>query len=401
MKRITALLLLIAFTALCLGGCYGYNELGELGIVVVTGIDLVEKGSYQITVMAVFPVGSGLQQSEKTSVWIGSASGKSLMEATKNLRKFASKKLSWVQNDIVIIGEEAARAGLTDIVDFIVRNREIRLRNHLMVSSGQAKDIMEVPADIEKSLYSEMKGLISNTNEWSKAYVPTLLDFFKTFTYQDTGSVAGRIGYVKRSGRTFSTYKERTMQHESEGEGEKLSFLSGSAVFHECSLKGFLNDDETRGYLWIVNKAKIGAVVVDELDGEGNLSMETTGVESSIKPVVTKDGITMEVKLRVKGRIVENTSMEDLMDPDVIKRIEKAFAEIIVKEMKAAVKKAQKEYKADIFGFGDAIYRKEPGTWRQIGKDWPEMYPDIRVKYDAQVKLVRIGVIRNSIKISQ
>ncbi len=400
MKKTITLLLLLGCTAMCFGGCYGYNELGELGIVVVTGIDLNEDGKYQITVMAVYPVGGMMQQGEKSSTWIGSATGKSPMEASKNLRKYASKKLTWVQNDIVIIGEEAARAGLTEILDFFIRNRELRLRNHVLVSSGPAKDVMEAPADIENNLYSEMKGLISNMDEWSKAYVPTLLDFAKTFTEQDTGSVAGHIGIEKASGRTFSTYRERTTQHEGRGEGEELSFLSGSAVFHECSLKGFFSDYETRGYLWIVNKAKIGAVVVDLGDSKGSLAMETTSAKSDVRPVVTEDGVSMEIKLRVRGRVVENSCMDDLMDPAVIEKAEKEFAQSIVKEMKAAVKKAQKEYKADIFGFGDAIYRKEPDTWREIGKEWPELYAGIPVKYDVQVKLVRIGIIQNSIKVS-
>jgi len=65
--------------------------------------------------------------------------------------------------------------------------------------------------------------------------------------------------------------------------------------------------------------------------------------------------------------------------------------------MEAVVKKAQEEYNADIFGFGNQIYKKHPGLWKKIGKDWDRIFPLVEVNYDVKVTLRRTGIILRTI----
>lgn len=58
----------------------------------------------------------------------------------------------------------------------------------------------------------------------------------------------------------------------------------------------------------------------------------------------------------------------DLTQVGTIYDIEKKEEEKIEEIMKMAVRKAQKSYKADIFGFGEAIHRADPRTWKSIKK---------------------------------
>lgn len=392
-KALLAIILLLHTTLL--SGCWGHNELSELSLVVATAIDKTDDDRYQITVMAVVPSGSSVQQSDKSTVWIGSAVGDSIMDASKNLRKTATKKLSWLQNDLLIIGEKAARSGIDEVMDFILRNREIRLSTKVIVSEGNASAIFNIPADIERNLYTELKGMIDNTKEWSKGYTPDLNEFLNTYTCKYSGNVAGRINFIEITNKTFSTRKESVPQPEVSS--QKTVELSGSSVFRKDKLIGFMDDDETRGYLWIVGKAETGAVVVTDPRGKHMLTMETHKAQSKIITEFVDGKPSVTVKLNLKGTLVECSGKIDFIDNKSVKNIEDIIAKQIETEMRTAVRKAQKDYKLDIFDFGSEFYRYKPAVWREIKEDWNETFPDMEVKYDVKVILNDIGEIQNSI----
>lgn len=393
-KALLAIILLLHTTLL--SGCWGHNELSELGLVLATAIDKTDNGRYQITVMAVVPSGSSIQQSDKSTVWIGSAIGDSIMDASKNLRKTATKKLSWLQNDLLIIGEKAARSGIDEIMDFILRNREIRLSTKVIVSEGNASAIFDIPSDIERNLYTEMKGMIDNTKEWSKGYTPDLNEFLNAYTCKYSGNVAGRINSMKITTKTFSTRRENVTQPEGTS-NQKTIVLSGSSVFRKDKLVGFMDDDETRGYLWIVGKAEIGAVVVTDPGGKHMITMETHKAQSRIITEFEGGKPSVTVKLNLKGTLVESSGNIDFIDNKNVKNIEDIIAKQIETEMRVAVRKAQKGYKLDIFDFGSKFYRYKPAVWREIKEDWDEIFPDLEIKYDVKVILNDIGEIQNSV----
>ena len=54
---------------------------------------------------------------------------------------------------------------------------------------------------------------------------------------------------------------------------------------------------------------------------------------------------------------------------------------------------AQSEYKTDIFGFGEAIYRKYPKLWETIKDDWNNEFEDLPVNIAVSVKLKQLGQI--------
>lgn len=380
-------------------GCWGQEELTNTGIVVTTGIDLLEGHKYQMTVLAAVPAGGGaMQQPDRSNTWIGSAIGESPMDASKNLRKTATKNLTWVQDDIVIIGEEAARHGIDSIIDYLLRNRETRLNIKILVSKGLAADILALPADIESSLYSELEGGILSSKKWSKSYIPDLREFLEAYSAEYTGSVAGHVGFIDENMVTFSTNREKYMQFDKPFGTQKVMFLEGSTVFKGSSLVGFLSDIETRGFLWVVGKTKIGTLSIVNYEGKGILSAESIGSKSSIEPEVSGDKITFKVKVEAKCRLTESEESIDLNSTATIKKAEKALAESIKKEMEAAVKKAQKEYKSDIFGFGNTLFKKKPAVWRTVKDQWEELYPEVEVSYSVKVTLKRMGETQNGIK---
>lgn len=141
-KRVFLLLLLLAICATTLSGCWDYKELEEVSIVTGFAIDKNEEEQYLITVEIV-----DLSQSEK-DVKINSklleSSGKTLMDAIRNILKITAPVLYWGHAEIVIFSQEVAREGIVDVIDFINRNSKPRTNIRLLVSREKtAREILE------------------------------------------------------------------------------------------------------------------------------------------------------------------------------------------------------------------------------------------------------------------
>jgi len=63
------------------------------------------------------------------------------------------------------------------------------------------------------------------------------------------------------------------------------------------------------------------------------------------------------------------------------------------------IKKLQTEYKADVLGFGNKIYKKYPNKWKKLEKDWNDKYfKDIKVNINVDLKIATTGSLTETLK---
>ena len=86
----------------------------------------------------------------------------------------------------------------------------------------------------------------------------------------------------------------------------------------------------------------------------------------------------------------------DLTKTQTIYELESRAEQATKQLVEAAIKTAQKKYKVDIFGFGEAIHRADPKVWKEIEKDWDQEFQDLSVQVKVDVKIRRIGTVGNS-----
>ena len=386
--------MLAAFISAGGSGCWGALEINEIGIVKATGIDIEPDGSLRITVLSVQPEGMVTAPVTKSMTWIGTATGETLSDAAANLRSIAFKKLSWLHNRIIIVGEDKARSDMGDVVDFLLRSREFRLRDCILIAEGRAFDMLSVPADLQMDYSVELEGLIENSDYWSKVYEPCAKEIFVNFAEKGIEGIAGRVSYYYSSRKTFSSSREEYEKLDKRGERLPIAFMEGSAAFKGFKMAGWLNGAETRGYMWITGKAKRG-IIVKAFEG-GRASMEIISAKSMISMRIEGNNINARVKTDVKGGLADYTADINLENAKAVSIIEQALSQVIKSEMEAAVKKA-KEYEADIFGFGRSIYRDFPEHWAMMEKNWGKIFPLVDVSFDVSVALNRPGMILRSL----
>ncbi|MGR6018729.1 Ger(x)C family spore germination C-terminal domain-containing protein [Bacillus paranthracis] len=70
-----------------------------------------------------------------------------------------------------------------------------------------------------------------------------------------------------------------------------------------------------------------------------------------------------------EGTIQENNTNLDLSQPKNITLLEHVLEKQSEKQALQTIKKVQKQYGTDIFGFGEAIHRKYPSEWKGLKKE--------------------------------
>jgi spore germination protein KC len=158
---------------------------------------------------------------------------------------------------------------------------------------------------------------------------------------------------------------------------------------------GTLNERETRGMLWVTNQVDNGLLVVPNPQGQGNLSIEIISTSAKIKPRIVNGELIITVLVMAKGILGEVDAYVDVLDQDLWKSINNNQAQAIRQDILLSLQKARL-LKADIFGFGDAVYKEYPREWKEIKEEWEDIFPAVEVDIKVQTTLVRPNMVLQS-----
>ena len=76
----------------------------------------------------------------------------------------------------------------------------------------------------------------------------------------------------------------------------------------------------------------------------------------------------IEITISGKGDIYNINNKIDIENYKEINKIEEAWSKSLKKDLSKVIKKIQNKWQADIFGFGNLIYKNDPKTWKKSKK---------------------------------
>ncbi len=397
-RRIFVTFLIIMLTIS--SGCWDRRELDDLGIVNGIGIESAPGGKIRIiaqtlnTTAIVRGTGGGgagttFQKAYRNTV----AEGNSLQDAIDNLTKVTPIERFFSHNNVVIVSEELARKrGIRDITDFLERNPELRLDPWLIIGRGSLVSLMDQPGRITliptQRINSYMK-----INKISASFAPLNVGQFIRLMQSpccqpytaviETGpneSLSAEPGHDLASGVVPEPVNQ--------------IMVNGTAVFKEDKMVGWLNAAESRGLLWVRGEVKQGNINFP-IPGEEEKSAETSILKSwsKIEPSIKDGQVSITVHIKVNTYLIE---IQGNIDPEMtaaLKRLEASQEAAISREIEATLKKAQGEYNADIFGFGEAIHRSYPAEWKQLEAQWDEVFPGLQVQIKVESSIRHTSLI--------
>jgi spore germination protein len=171
--------------------------------------------------------------------------------------------------------------------------------------------------------------------------------------------------------------------------------MSGAAIIQGKTQKlvGFLSEEELQGINWIKAEVKGGLVETYDEEKKQPIIYEIISAKSRIKPIVKGNEISFDVEIQSEGRITEDWLYPgNAIDNDrFLKDAEKAVEKRVRQLVEEVLTKIQKEYEADVAGFGTQIRIHDPRLWEKVKKDWDKEFSQVPVKVDVTIKISSYG----------
>jgi spore germination protein KC len=372
--RCAVLILVIAMFPALLSGCYDRRELDTLGIVMGVALDSEGKDKTKMTVQMVkVSAQGGSKKSSKDGGGGGeedayinaSGTGKNANVIVREMQDKMSRKVYVAHSEVIVFGEELAKNGVRDSLDFFARAPESRMTLYIFVAKGKGEDVLKVKPEFEKLPSTELRSILTSEKLTSDAPIVTEFEFVGKMVSKSTAAVAPLVAPVK------------------DGEKQRLN-VEGAAVFKESKMVGDFGKDETKGLLLAIGKFKTGIMNVEALGTSA--SVEIRSAKSKIKPELKKDGsvkVTVEIE-EIVG-LGDQTGTVNLSEAENSGALYEAAKHETEKFIWRAVDKSR-ELNADVFGFGESVGRKYPKEWKELEKKWGEKYKDIEVEIVVKVK---------------
>lgn len=389
-KYIKMVLLYTCIITVMLTGCWNNRDISEMSFATAIGLDLTEDNKIEFTVQIVRP--SAIQSNDsqggggQSPVWVYSTTGDTVFEALRNSYAITSGRLFISQVQLLAVGEEVARDNILEALDFFERELEINIKVDVAITKGMtAKELLNVGSEL---IHIPAIHIINTIDNNSKTTAKT-----KTTTLFDVLVETSRAG---QEPLITAIEKSDSKNHEEIFTIRDLK-VEGTAVFNGPKLVGWLNSEETRGFMFIDNEVESTIISIpNPVDKNKFMAIEVLEA-SSKKDVQIKNGnIIFFIEVEQEGVLGEQRGDGTVITPEMVNKIETETEKIIKEEIQSALRKAKMEYKCDIFGFGEILHRKYNNHWKEIKSNWNEKFSAARVEIKVVSKLKRTGYISQS-----
>ncbi|OAX51122.1 Ger(x)C family spore germination protein [Paenibacillus sp. AD87] len=382
-------LMLLLFTS----GCWSSKEIEDLSVYVGLGIDVAKETEFEKSVneqgghypkrnnitatVQIVPKGSSKEESQQGSPGAGKSyfneqlTGDSVIQIFRQFSLRRDRPLIGHHLKVIVVSSEVARKfRLDQLLDFVLRDNDIRPSCLVVVSDRRALDALTSndPSEIP-SFY--LTGLVDNVYRTNKILPPVSL---------------AKLDATMQSGSSY------LLQNVISYEGEHK--FSGAAIFSGKTNRwiGSLNQTDMEGLSWVQGKAKGGVVKTYTHKDGSTITYEIKHIKSKIIPTVKGDDISFHVQIESDGWFMENwTAPEAHGSEHYLDGLEKDFSHMAEQQVDQLLHKMQDVYKVDAAGFGDKLRIKYPRVWKKIKNNWDETFSEIPITYDIKVKITNQG----------
>lgn len=349
------LIVLILLTSFTFTGCWNYKEVNDIWVVSGLAIDWdKENGKYIVSAEIIKP------KSDKGSTNISeviSFSSYTIFDAMRKFISISGRKLYWSHCYILIVSEETAKHGISQIIDIVSRSDEFRSNIILVISKEEtAKEILERKMKVFDITSFELDAIFKSQENLSTYYNSEMWNFRKD--YVDEG-ISPILSAVKLT----------------ESNSEYLPQVYGCAVFKKDKFVGYLDDIETESLLFIRNNIKGGDIPIKNLNNtNSSVTLEIQNNKTELKPEIKNNEITMNIKIKLYVAIPEMGGTQNLITENGLREIKECTNKKIKDQLTGLIKKCQNDYNLDVLGYGKVIQKKMPDKWKSLEPQWNKKY---------------------------
>lgn len=372
-------------------GCWSSKEIEDLAVYTGMALDKndpspVEKeleqngGTYTkqdritvtVQVVPVKPSGSSKEAKGKTSAYSNtSGTGDSVLEIFRQFSIRRDRPIIGHHLKVIVISSELLKQQeISQLMDFVLRDNDIRPNTKVFITNGKAKDTLltENPNEIPSFHINDM---VRNQFRTSKILSPVILSKLDALMYSKRSFILQNIVEADR----------------------EIEF-SGAGIIKGDSghFVGELNQEDVECISWLTNQGESGAIKTLDEAGEP-LTYEITSMKSHITAHITgEDQIAFDVQIASKGRLIEDWNNEkNPSSPSYQKQAAQLFEKRMEQMMQHLLKRMQSKYKVEVAGFGEALRIQHPKVWRRVKDQWDEKFSEATVSFKINMDIIDFG----------
>ncbi len=391
MKNKLSILFIVLICALSLSGCWDKRELDEIALVSGLAVDLSEKGYLvSLQVMVAKEIASEVN-GVASSVRLFADEGESLFQVIRKLTKTLPRKGYFTHLMAVIIHEDIEKERLLEVLDFLLRDPEIRPDVEIFIAKDvMARDVLKSLTHIETIPANKIRKAAKNTaRNWTGIRDITIMNLVNSIASDGVNPALHGVTVVgeKKLGEKVENIQDI--------DSPTLIELVEYAVYKDNQIVGWLNEYESRGYAYLVGEINNTIITIPGYINNTTLNLEVTKFKNKTE-IKVKDGKPkVKITHKMYANIGQTGCVLDLCEVDKLDEFAKLFEKAVIENSRYTLNKLQKEYKSDIIGFGDMIHKKEPKLWKKYKQDWDSYFEELEVEIDCKIKINRPGIVRS------
>ncbi|WP_429844234.1 Ger(x)C family spore germination protein [Brevibacillus sp. FIR094] len=374
MKAVTRILV-VSLCMFLVSGCWDRREVNDMAIVIAMAMDKEPDGRYRLSIQVPLVSSLGAQSgggggtSGDKSYYVDSAVGRTIREANGLIQARMSREIYYSHHRMIVIGEELAKDGMSEVLDIVARFPENRLTAYIVMTKGKGIELLTAQPQFERFSGEAMRELVKMGGI--------------TVTLKDVAQMLGTPGVdaiLPVLAAVDSHPKGKSKEIEATGVG----------IFRQDKLVAIAKPKDLLG-LRLFQRDFTPFSVVVSLNKHDRLTITLSKGRANIKPVIRKGHIHFKIDLYASAVVVENLSNLDLEEEKNISMLQAKLAEQInsgVKQMMQTIQQKQ----SDFIGLGIALSRNYPREWRDRYRNrWNAELPKITYEIRSKVHMANFG----------
>lgn len=373
---------------LLLAGCWSSLEINSRAFVNIMLIDTTDNGETQLTLGFQLPnrmipgQGGGSGQTSGEPYAYISKTGITISDAYRKIQNDLSRKISFGQAHIIVIGKKLAKQGIDPVLEFVQRQPAFHINANLFVTQDEVLDIINAPTLFERFASSILLSYIDE----EVALNTTVRDFLVA-RYKMGDALLPELVFKNNPGLKHEKESKSWM-----GSGGAIIFRNGKMV------SPTMDSDEMRASLWILSQIKTSVLNMESPTDGKMISFFLEKMKTKTEPRLEDQSAAFTVKSHTEAYVLASESTIDLDNDKNIELLRKELEVAVKSRIQQTIAKTR-QARADVFRLGEKFDWKYPTAWKILQPSWRNLYAnELPIDVVVEIELLRTGGAYRSIK---
>jgi len=380
-NKLVIFIFIIAMCPITLCGCWNYKEIDSMAIVAGMAIDKdIITNKYIITIEIITSQSQGSSSTISSEFY--SSEGDSILSAERSVVGKTGIPLLWYEAKVVIISEPVAVEGVIPVIDWPNRDSDLRADMWMIIAKGNsAAEILKNKIKPDQIVSYHLDDIMKRGGLLSK------FPESKLWSFIDGIASEGKSGVVVAVKNNIS---------------DKTIEPTGSAIFKEDKLVGYLDGDETLYMRMIKNKIKEGVITLKNVSGSAtSITLEIFENRTKLTPIYNNGMVSLIIDISPIVIISEVGGSKDFMKDENLKILQSEAEKKIGANVNYLISKLQKDYDCDVLGFGELFEKEKPKVSKNFKENGEDIFISLKTVVNVHLQIKGSGKTIKPISIGE